>query len=140
MPSVVTDAGQGRFVRQFDAAMTSTYSERSQAAGPLGVTSLVDIPVEQRGNPLVRSDASMPPDVASNAAPFGGRVFTIVLDGLHLDPAYSPQVKSQARQFVERDFAANDLAAVVHIGDPDAGQGLTQANPRLAAGVHRSLY
>jgi VWFA-related protein len=130
---IVTDA-QGRFVR--DLARGDFDVLEDGKSQDVSVFSLVDIPFERRDRPLDGS-AAVPPDVAGNAAPFGGRVFTIVLDALHIDAAYSVQVKAQARQFIEREFAANDLGAVVHIGDPDAGQDFTSNPSLLLASIDR---
>lgn len=90
----------------------------------------VDIPLERAEQPLAATQP-IEPDVATNARPFDGRVYLIVLDDLHTAALRSTRVRDAARQFLERHFGANDLAAVVHTsGRPDASQEFT-SNKRL---------
>ncbi|TMJ93018.1 MAG: VWA domain-containing protein [Actinobacteria bacterium] len=78
-----------------------------------------------------RSGRSSPPR-PSNV--MYGRVYLIVLDDLHTHPLRTQLVKAAARRFIERNFGANDIAAVVHTsGRSDAGQDFT-ANRRMLLG------
>jgi VWFA-related protein len=95
----------------------------------------IDIPYE-------RPEPALPPpvprDVQSNARPFEGRLYVIVLDGLHTSPTRSLLVQAAARQFLDRHFAEGDLAAVVHTaGGATAGQELTGDRGLLLASVGR---
>jgi VWFA-related protein len=99
--------------------------------------SLVDIPMPAAG---ARSTAAVPAvsDVKSNAQPISGRLYVIVLDDLNVSPLRSKVVVNAARQFVERNFAANDIAAVVYTsGRTDAGQEFTSERALLLAAIDR---
>ena len=63
----------------------------------------------------------------------------IVLDDLDISPLRTSLVKNAAREFVERHFGANDLAAVVYTsGRSDATQDFT-SDRAAAAGRHRQV-
>src|SRR5256886_13594018 len=82
---------------------------------------LINIPVEKQERPLFAS-APIERDVESNARG-DGRVYLIVLDDLHTHPLRTQLVRAAARRFIERNFGANDIAAVVHTsGRSDPGQ------------------
>ena len=60
-----------------------------------------------------------------------GRIYLFVLDDLHVDLTRGPRVKESLHRFFERNFGANDLAAVVFTSGRSAdGQDFTN-NPRL---------
>lgn len=91
---------------------------------------LVNIPIERAERPLFASHP-IEPDVFTNARPFEGRVYVIVLDDLHTASYRTAQVRAAAKQFIETRMAANDLASVIHIsGRTDAAQEFT-SNKRL---------
>ncbi|HUG54564.1 MAG TPA: VWA domain-containing protein [Vicinamibacteria bacterium] len=95
----------------------------------------IDIPYE-RPEPL--APFPVPADVRTNESAFEGRLYVIVLDGLHTSPTRTPLVRAAARQFLERHFAEGDLAAVVHTaGGAAAGQELTGDRRLLLAAVDR---
>ena len=99
--------------------------------------SLVSIPVEREAGPLFTS-RRIDPDVATNARPFDGRLYVVVLDDLHTAPFRTAQVRKAAKQFVEQYMAANDMAAVVHTsGRGDAGQEFTSSKSLLLASIDR---
>ncbi len=125
--AIVTDS-TGRLVRDLSKEEFVVLEDgRPQA---ISVFALVDIPIERPERPLFR-ETPVEPDVRSNARPFDGRVFVLVLDDLHTHPLRSSLVKRGAREFVERYVGANDLVAVVHTsGRADAGQEFTN-NRRL---------
>jgi VWFA-related protein len=101
--------------------------------------SLVNIPIERADRPLYAQSA-IRPDVVSNARPFDGRLYVIVLDDLHTQPYHTPQVRAAAKQFIDRYMADNDLAAVVHTsGKTDAAQEFTSDKRRLDAAVDRFM-
>jgi VWFA-related protein len=97
----------------------------------------VDLPYErpERGGP--------PPverDVQANDHPFEGRLYVIVLDGLHTAGPRTGLVRAAARQFLDRHFTEGDLAAVVLTsGGDSAGQGLTGSRRLLLAAVDRFI-
>ena len=96
--------------------------------------SLVDIPVE-RPEQLLFAPRPVEPDVQTNARPFDGRLYVLVLDDLHTAPLRSALVRKAAQQFIERQMGANDLMAVVHTsGRTDASQEFT-SNRRLLVGA-----
>jgi VWFA-related protein len=100
--------------------------------------SLVNIPVERAERPLFAS-APIEADVQSNEE-VDGRVYLIVLDDLHIHPLRTPRVKAAAKLFLERHFAANDLAAIVYTsGRSDAGQEFTNNRRLLLAAVDRFM-
>src|SRR6187399_1300934 len=117
----VTDA-TGAFVRGLTADDFEIREDGRPA--PIALLSLVDIPVERADRPLYRSTA-IEPDVVTNAAVTEGRLYVLVMDSLHVDASRSAIARQQARRFVERYLGANDLAAVVHIGQISAGQEFT---------------
>ena len=97
--------------------------------------SRIDIPYE-RPEPL--APPPVPLDVKTNAVPFEGRVYVIVLDELHTSTTGSLLVRAAARRFIERHFGEGDLAAVVHtFGAAENGQGLTSDRKMLLAAVDR---
>src|SRR5204863_230180 len=81
-----------------------------------------------------------PPDVRNNLHPFEGRVYVLVLDGLHTSATRSLLVRAAAHRFLQRNFAEGDLAAVVHTsGGATLGQELTDNRQRLLASVDRFM-
>jgi hypothetical protein len=80
----------------------------------------------------------VPLDVKTNAVPFEGRVYVIVLDELHTSTHSSLLVRAAARRFIERHFGEGDLAAVVHtFGAASNSQGLTSDRNLLLAAVDK---
>ena len=70
-------------------------------------------------------------DVRSNRDVASGRVYIIVLDDLNVAPLRTAVVRRHARDFIEKHFSSNDLAAVVSTsGRKDAGQEFT-SDPAL---------
>ena len=90
----------------------------------------VRVPVVARASSRVESD------VQSNRQAADGRVYAFVLDDLHTHPLRSNRVKSVVRQFLDRHFGANDMAAIVTTsGREDAVQQLTGNRAALMAAV-----
>src|SRR4029079_12194479 len=95
----------------------------------------IDIPYER---PEPAAAAPVPLDVKSNAVPFEGRVYVIVLDELHTSIQGSLLVRAAARRFIERHFGEGDLAAVVHtFGAASNNQNLTGDRNMLLAAVDK---
>ena len=91
--------------------------------------SYVNIPIARADRPLF-SPTAIEPDVDTNVG-MNGRVYLVVLDDLHVDLTRGPRVKESLHRFFERNFGANDLAAVVFTSGRSAdGQDFTN-NPRL---------
>jgi VWFA-related protein len=128
---------QGRFVND----LTRDDFQVLEEGVPQDVSnfSLVNIPIERAERPLFARHP-IEPDVASNATPFEGRVYVLVLDDLQTAPYRSGLVRKAARQFIEQAMAANDVAAVVYTsGRGEAGQEFTSSKRLLLASVDRFL-
>ncbi|RPJ64244.1 MAG: VWA domain-containing protein [Acidobacteria bacterium] len=98
---------------------------------------LVNIPVERADAPLFATRA-IPPDVQTNARPFDGRLYLIVLDDLHTAANRTQLARRIATQFVEQNVAPNDLAAVVSTsGNRKNSQELTGDRALLLAAINR---
>ena len=77
-------------------------------------------------------------DVKSNAQPISGRLYVIVLDDLNVNPLRTQVVVRSARQFIERHFGSNDIAAVTYTsGRTDAGQEFTSERALLLAAIDK---
>lgn len=97
-----------------------------------------DLPVAVPAEPAARTTAAMT-DVQSNARPFDGRVYVIVLDDLHVDPARSARVKQSVRLFIERYVSLGDRVAVVFTGRTGGAQPFTSDKALLLAAVDTFL-
>lgn len=98
---------------------------------------LVRIPLERPEMPLFAKQP-IEPDVQSNDKPFEGRVYLIVLDGLHTSPMHTPWVRSAARKFIQNSIGANDVAAVVSTQGAGS-QDFTGNKALLLAAVNRFM-
>jgi len=98
---------------------------------------LVRIPLERPEAPLFVKQP-VEPDVQSNVRPFDGRVYLIVLDGLHTRPLHTSWVRAAAKKFIESSMGANDLAAVVTT-QGQANQDFTGNKRLLLAAVDRFM-
>ncbi len=134
--AVVTDA-EGNFVPGLRKDDFEILEDRK----PQDITtfSYVNIPVERPDRPLFKP-AAVEPDVQTNRQRQDGRVYVIVLDDLHTNPMRSPRVKAAARQFIERQMGANDVAAVVTTrGRSDTAQDFTSNKRLLLAAVDKFM-
>jgi VWFA-related protein len=125
--AVVRDA-RGNFVRD----LRQDDFQVLEDGVPQKVTafSLIDIPVERSERALFLP-GDIEPDVMSNASAPEGRLYILLLDDIHTHPTRSVRVRQAARQFIERNLGANDLAAVLHTsGRSDGAQDFT-GNRRL---------
>jgi VWFA-related protein len=99
---------------------------------------MVDIPIE-RAERVLLDRPPIEPDVRFNDR-FEGRMFVIVLDDVHTDPTRSLLVRKAAKQFIQQNLGANDLAAVVYTGGRStAGQDFTSNKRLLIAAVDRFM-
>jgi VWFA-related protein len=97
--------------------------------------SLVNIPIERPDQPLY-STRPIASDIVTNARPFDGRLYVIVLDDLHISAMHTAQVRKAGKEFIERYMGTNDLAAVVHTsGRNDASQEFTSNKQLLEASI-----
>src|SRR3954468_14407455 len=133
--AVVTDR-QGRIVRDLKKEDFQVLEDgKSQAITNF---SHVDIPVDRDNRPLF-SPSPIEPDVKTNARPFDGRVYVMVVDDLHTRFGRTQRVKAAARQFIERRLGANDLMAVVHTaGSSEYSQEFTSNKRLLLAAVDKT--
>src|SRR3954471_14454133 len=133
--AVVTDR-QGRIVRDLKKEDFQVLEDgKSQAITNF---SLVDIPVDRDNRPLFAA-SPIEPDVKTNAKPFDGRIYVMVVDDLHTRFGRSQRVKAAAKQFIERRLGANDLMAVVHTaGSTEYNQEFTSNKRLLLAAVDKT--
>ncbi len=131
--TVVTDAS-GRFVRDLTAEDFEVYE--NGVPQPVSVFSLVDIPVEPDDRPLYRPTA-VASDVLTNDPGSAGRVYFLILDDLHVAPFRTQQVREMANRFVDRYLGANDIAAVIHVGQANVNQPFTFSKPLLRRSINR---
>src|SRR5688572_31531640 len=105
----VTDA-QGNAV----TTLTADDFEVLEDGRPQKVTafSLVNLPIERAKRPLFAAQP-IEADVQTNEQ-VEGRIYLIVLDDLHIDPARGLLVRTAVRRFIEQNFGTNDLAAVAY--------------------------
>jgi VWFA-related protein len=100
---------------------------------------MVDVPVERADAPLFVKQP-IEPDVQTNAKPFDGRIYLLVLDDLHTDMFYTSRVRAAAKRFVQFEMGANDLAAVVSTGGSlDAAQEFTGNKRLLTTAIDRFI-
>src|SRR3954470_3789595 len=133
--TIVTDR-QGRMVRDLKKEDFQILEDgKSQAITNF---TLVDIPIEKENRPLFAA-SPIEPDVKTNAKPFDGRIYVMVVDDLHTRFGRSQRVKAAAKQFIERRLGANDLMAVVHTaGATEYNQEFTSNKRLLLAAVDKS--
>jgi VWFA-related protein len=99
--------------------------------------SFVELPVEPPDR-FAALDRPVSSDAKSNARPFDGRVYVIVLDDLDISPLRTSLVKKWARAFVDRHLGSNDMAAVVYTsGRTDATQDFTSDRALLLAAIDK---
>jgi len=132
--AVVTDE-RGNFV----AGLTKDDFELLEDGKPQEIStfSQVDIPLPSATG---RSSAAAPvlQDVRSNAQPISGRLYVIVMDDLNVSPLRGKVVVQAARQFIERHFGPDDIAAVTYTsGRTDAGQEFTSERALLLAAIDK---
>lgn len=131
--AVVTDA-QGNAVGD----LTTEDFEVLEDGRPQKVTafSRIDLPITRPDQPVF-SPGPIEPDVQTNMAA-DGRLYVIILDDLHVTFSNTARVKAALRQFIDRYFGANDIAAVVFTGQrAQDAQDFTSNRRLLLAAVDR---
>ena len=134
--AVVTDE-QGNFV----SGLTRDDFEVFEDGKPQKVEmfSYVEIPV-QRTERFLASAGPVTTDSQSNAEPFAGRLYVIILDDLDVAAMRTAHVKKSAKEFVDNYMGANDLAAVIHTsGRTDASQEFTSNKQLLHAAIDKFI-
>jgi VWFA-related protein len=99
--------------------------------------SYVDLPIE-RVDRMAFSGRPVLSDVKTNQQSLAGRLYVIVLDDLDTSLFRTATVRRTAKQFLERNFGANDVAAVVYTsGRTDAAQEFTSDRSLLLSAVDK---
>jgi VWFA-related protein len=99
--------------------------------------SLVEIPVERQDR-FLSQNRPVNSGVRTNRRPFDGRLYVIVLDDLDVSPIRTSIVKRLARQFIEKNFGANDIGSVIYTsGRSDAMQDFTSDPQLLTAAIDK---
>jgi VWFA-related protein len=132
--AVVTDK-QGNVVRGLAREDFELFEDgRPQK---IDMFSYVDIPAVPQDR-FLAVNRPISSDVKSNAPSLAGRLYVLVLDDLDTTALRSQFVIKAARQFIEQNFAANDLAAVVYTsGRGDASQEFTSDRRLLVAAIDK---
>lgn len=131
--AVVTDE-RGNFITDLSKEDFELFEDGKPQE--ISTFSLVDIPAPTTARSTPASVRSS--DVKSNAQPISGRLYVVVLDDLNVSPLRTPMVIKAARQFIERHFAPNDIAAVTYTsGRSDAGQEFTSDRALLLAAIDK---
>jgi VWFA-related protein len=132
--AVVTDQ-QGRFVRDLKKEDFQVFEDRKAQA--ISAFTLVDIPIDRFERPLFAAQP-IEPDVRTNARPFDGRIYIVVLDDLHVQPLHTQLVRRVMRKFIQEKLGANDLMAVVHVQNKsEYSQEFTGSKRLLLAAVDK---
>lgn len=132
--AVVTDE-RGNFVTDLTKDDFELLDEGKPQA--ISAFSLVDLPLPAAA---ARPPAATPAisDVKSNAQPLTGRLYVIVLDDLNVAPLRSKVVVNAARQFIERHFGPNDIAAITYTsGRTEGAQEFTSERALLLAAIDK---
>ena len=133
---MVTDQ-QGRFVRDLKKEDFQVFEDRK--AQTISAFTLVDIPIERFERPLFAAQP-IEPDIRTNARPFDGRIYIVVLDDLHVQFQHSRMVRNVMRKFIQEKLGANDLMAVIHVGGrAENSQEFTSSKRLLLAAVDKFL-
>lgn len=131
----VTDK-QGNFVRGLTQKDFQIFEDGKPQA--ISAFSVVDMPAPAAARPL-KGQPAIQSDVASNAQPFTGRLYVMLIDDLHTDPGQQQRARDAARRFVEQDLGPDDLMAVVHtVGSLDATQPFTSNKAALLSAIGKT--
>ncbi len=99
--------------------------------------SLVDLAIERAEQPIF-AESEIEPDVRSNAEPFDGRVYVLVMDDLHTTAMPSPRVRFAAQRFIQQNLGSNDVASIVLTsGRTDGTQAFTSSRRLLLGAVDK---
>ena len=106
---------------------------------PQTITAFGRVTYKPAGQDLATAPATpVAADVSTNENVADGRVFVLLLDGLHVSPIGISHVRRYARQFVEQHVGPHDLVAVLAPGAESAAtQDFTSDKARLIAAIER---
>jgi VWFA-related protein len=125
--AIVTDR-TGKFVSNLTKDDFEVYQDGKRQ--PISLVTLIEHPIPTGLTPPVNIQAD--PDVATNANANEGRIYVLVLDGLHTSPENKTKVTAAARVFAEQYLGDSDMMAVLHIGGTAPySQDLTRSRARL---------
>jgi VWFA-related protein len=100
----------------------------------------VNIPIERAEPMPLQAKTPIEADVVTNARPFDGRVYLIVLDDKHTAASRTARTRKAAEQFISRYMADNDIAAIVTTsGSGGATQEFTSNKRLLLGAVNRFM-
>jgi len=134
--AVIRDA-QGAFVRDLKKEDVQVFEDGTLQA--VTAFSLIDIPVTRSERALFLP-TDIDPDVQSNTRGPEGRLYVLLLDDTHTGFQRSVRVRNAAKQFIQQNFGANDLAAVVYTsGRMDGAQDFTSSRRLLSQAVDRFM-
>jgi VWFA-related protein len=134
--AVIRDA-QGAFVRDLKKEDFQVFEDGK----PQAVTafSLIDIPVVRSERALFLP-TDIDPDVQSNMRGPDGRLYVLLLDDIHTGFQRSVRVRNAAKQFIQQNLGANDLAAVIYTsGRADGAQDFTSSRRLLTQAVDKFM-
>jgi VWFA-related protein len=130
--AIILDA-DGRFVTNLRRDEIEVLEDRKPQV--LAGFELVSLPAPPAG--------PVPPavlDSRSNARPFEGRLYILVLDDLHINAARTVAARTIARKFIDESFLPGDLAAVVTTsGKRATSQGFTSDRSLLVGAINSSV-
>ena len=131
--AIVTDK-DGKFVPTLTKDDFEVYQDGKKQ--PVSLLTLVEHPIPTTLTPPENLPAD--PDVATNAGANEGRIYILVLDGLHVTEANRQRVVAAARLFVEQYLGTTDMMAVLHIGGTAPySQDLTRSRARLLTSIDK---
>ncbi len=134
--TIVTDAA-GRFVGDLTKDDFQVFEDGKPQK--VETFSTVQIPMVAQDRFLFM-DRPVTTDVRSNREQFAGRVYVIVLDDFDISPMRTAQTRRAAREFVQKHFGANDIAAVIYSsGRTDATQEFTNDPQLLLAAIDKFI-
>jgi VWFA-related protein len=120
---------QGAFVRDLHRDDFEVFEDGVRQ--DINAFTQVNIPIERAEPAPLQAKTVIEPDVATNARPFDGRLYVILLDDKHTQALRSILVKRAATQFITRYMADNDLAAVMSTSGQTAAAQEFTSNKRL---------
>jgi VWFA-related protein len=109
LPTVVVDR-QGRFVGGLSETDFEVYEDGKRQT--ISTFRVVDLQMKHAEAPPTLED-TLEVDVETNAAPFDGRLYVLLIDDLHIDFVNTTPTQELARRFVDMQVGAGDLAAIV---------------------------
>jgi VWFA-related protein len=132
--TVVTDR-QGNFIGDLEKEDFEIFEDGKPQK--VDMFSYVDLPVV-RSDRFAFGGRPAASDVRTNQQSLAGRLYVIVLDDFGTSLFRTNTVKRHARQFIERNFGANDVGAIVYTsGRTDASQEFTSDPALLLTAVDK---